>query len=127
MWRGAKGYPVDDARKDAFRPGCPPPNRLRPASKGRFKRFGRCVPTRFCRVRGAVGEEKGRLKTLSSRRQTAMPSSLPIGLSDAFADDTTKQTQWRAFLNKNKLEPMELRDVIGAIRARATQFGFPSR
>ena len=54
-----------------------------------------------------------------------MPSTMPIGLSDAFADDTTKQTQWRAFLNKNKLQPMDLRDVIGAIRARATQFGFP--
>ena len=60
-----------------------------------------------------------------ARRQTAMPSTLPIGLSDAFADDTTKQTQWRAFLNKNKLEPMDLREVIGVIRARATQFGFP--
>ena len=60
-----------------------------------------------------------------ARRQTAMPSTMPIGLSDAFADDTTKQTQWRAFLNKNKLDPMDLRDVIGAIRARATQFGFP--
>jgi hypothetical protein len=60
-----------------------------------------------------------------ARRQTAMPSTLPIGLSDAFADDPTKQTQWRAFLNKNKLEPMDLRDVIGAIRARTAQFGFP--
>ena len=60
-----------------------------------------------------------------TRRQTAMPSTMPIGLSDAFADDTTKQTQWRAFLNKNKLQPMGLRDVIGAIRARATKFGFP--
>ncbi|MES2718745.1 MAG: nucleotidyl transferase AbiEii/AbiGii toxin family protein [Pseudomonadota bacterium] len=60
-----------------------------------------------------------------ARRQTAMPSTLPIGLSDAVADDTTKQTQWRAFLNKNKLDPMDLREVIGAIPARATQFGFP--
>ena len=60
-----------------------------------------------------------------ARRQTAMPSTMPIGLSDAFADETTKQTQWRAFLNKNKLQPMDLRNVIGAIRARATHFGFP--
>jgi len=43
------------------------PNRPQPASKDRFKRFGRCVPPRFCRVRGAVGEEKGRLKSLSSK------------------------------------------------------------
>jgi len=61
-----------------------------------------------------------------ARRETAMPSTMPIGLSDAFADDTTKQTQWRAFLNKNKLAPMDLRSVLGAIRARALQFGFPS-
>jgi hypothetical protein len=33
--------------------GLSTPNRLRPASKGGFKRFGRCVPPRFCRVRGA--------------------------------------------------------------------------
>jgi hypothetical protein len=65
------------------------------------------------------------IKATFARRQTTMPGTLPIGLSDAFADDTTKRTQWRAFLNKNKLEPMDLREVIGAIRARATQFGFP--
>jgi len=47
------------------------------------------------------------------------------GLSEAFAEDATRPMQWRAFPNKNKLEPMDLRDVIGAIRARATQFGFP--
>lgn len=60
-----------------------------------------------------------------ARPQAAMPSTMPIGLSDAFADDITKQTAWRAFLNKNKMEPMDLRDVIEAIRARATKFGLP--
>ncbi len=62
-----------------------------------------------------------------ARRQTAVPSTTPIGLSDAFADDTTKQTQWRAFLNKNKLEPMDLGDVVRTIRERTAHFGFPSR
>jgi hypothetical protein len=62
-----------------------------------------------------------------ARRQTAMPSAIPIGLSDAFASDTTKQTQWRAFLNKNKLELMDLDDVVRVIRARSAQFGFPSQ
>ena len=56
-----------------------------------------------------------------------MPGTMPIGLSDAFADDTTKQTQWRAFLNKNKLTPMDLDDVVRAIRARSAQFGFPTQ
>lgn len=53
-----------------------------------------------------------------TRRQTAMPGILPSGLSDACANDTTQQTQWRGLLNKNGMEPMDLRDVIGAIRAR---------
>ncbi|MFZ4383216.1 MAG: hypothetical protein ACOYO0_14760, partial [Sandarakinorhabdus sp.] len=60
------------------------PNRLRPASKGRFKRFGRCVPPRFCRVRGAVGEEKGRLKSLSSAaRYVLQLGDLPPLVRDA--------------------------------------------
>jgi hypothetical protein len=59
-----------------------------------------------------------------TRRQTAMPGAQPIGLSDVFADDATKQLQWRAFLKKNKLEPMDLGQVVRAIRERALQFGF---
>jgi hypothetical protein len=62
-----------------------------------------------------------------ARRQTAVPSTTPIGLSEDFAHDTTKQAQWRAFLNKNRLDPMDLVDVVRAIRARTAQFGFPSR
>jgi len=56
--------------------------------------------------------------------QTAIPDTQPIGLSDMFANDATKQQQWRAFLSKNKLEPTELRVVISAIRERALSFGF---
>jgi len=44
------------------------PNRPQPASKDRFKRIGRCVSPRFCLVRGAMGKDKGRLKSLSSTR-----------------------------------------------------------
>ncbi|CAG0931805.1 hypothetical protein RHDC3_01997 [Rhodocyclaceae bacterium] len=58
-----------------------------------------------------------------ARRQTAIPSSLPIGLSDTFAQDATKQVQWRAFLKKNKLEQLDLGDVVAAIRERARQCG----
>lgn len=61
-----------------------------------------------------------------ARRQTAMPSTLPIGLSDAFADDATKLVQWRAFLKKNRLEPMDLGEVVSYIRERARQWGFAS-
>lgn len=59
-----------------------------------------------------------------ARRQTAMPSTTPSGLSDAFADDATKQMQWRAFLKKNKLEPMDLDEVVKTIRERVLQLGF---
>lgn len=59
-----------------------------------------------------------------ARRQTPMPDALPIGLSDAFATDPTKQIQWRAFLSKNKLAAMDLADVIRHVRARAQQCGF---
>ena len=62
-----------------------------------------------------------------ARRQTAMPSTTPIDLSDAFAHDTTKQTQRRAFLKRNRLDPMDLVELVKAIRVRAAQFRFPSR
>lgn len=69
-------------------------------------------------------ELQGAIEATFARRQTAMPSAMPIGLSDAFADDPTKQEQWRAFPNKGKLEPMDLRDVVRTISERAMRFGF---
>jgi predicted nucleotidyltransferase component of viral defense system len=38
------------------------------------------------------------------RRGTAVPVELPLGLSDEFARDAAKRTQWKAFLGKNRLE-----------------------
>ena len=61
-----------------------------------------------------------------TRRQTATPSTQPIGLSDAFAEDATKQVQWRAFLKKNKLRAIDLADVVRYVRDRARQLGFAS-
>ncbi len=60
------------------------------------------------------------------RRQTATPDTQPTGLSDAFAEDATKQTQWRAFLKKNKLQAIDLADVVRYVRDRARQLGFAS-
>jgi len=37
------------------------------------------------------------IKATFARRGTALPTSTPVGLSDEFAADQTKQTQWRAF------------------------------
>ena len=39
-------------------------SRSQPVSKDRFKHVGRCVPPLFCRIRAAVGKERGRLKSL---------------------------------------------------------------
>ena len=46
------------------------------------------------------------------RRQTEIPHEKPFGLTDAFAQDTQKQTQWSAFLRKNSLEALPLKDVV---------------
>ncbi len=37
------------------------------------------------------------------RRRTVLPTRLPLALTSEFADDKGKQTQWNAFVRKNKL------------------------
>ena len=59
-----------------------------------------------------------------TRRQTAMPAAQPIGLSDAFAEDATKQVQWRAFLKKNRLQATDFAEVVSYVRERTRRFGF---
>lgn len=58
-----------------------------------------------------------------ARRQTPPLSSLPIGFADGFATDAGKQTQWRAFLKKNKLEPIALTDVVQMLRNAFQKIG----
>lgn len=52
------------------------------------------------------------------RRQTALPESGPIGLSDEFASNDSKRLQWEAFAKRQKLDdaPLRLHDVVTAIR-----------
>lgn len=50
------------------------------------------------------------------RRETPLPIEIPMGLSDTFIADTLKQSQWKAFLGKNKLSAPDLADVIGTLR-----------
>lgn len=59
-----------------------------------------------------------------TRRQTALPEALPVGLGDAFADDGAKQLQWRAFLRRNRLDALELAAVLLEIRTRLKAWGF---
>lgn len=50
------------------------------------------------------------------RRAMAVTGELPIGLSDEFADDATRQALWRAFLKKNQISTVPLQDVVAALR-----------
>lgn len=51
------------------------------------------------------------------RRQTALPTGVPAGLSDAFAGDVSKQAQWKAFLEKNRLDPTDFPDLVTLLRS----------
>jgi hypothetical protein len=51
-----------------------------------------------------------------TRRQLPVPSTPPSGLSDAFAQDAVKQRQWAAFLKKNRLDALDLADVVSRLR-----------
>jgi len=52
------------------------------------------------------------------RRKTPFPRIMPIGLTDEFASDQTKITQWKAFLAKNKLSAPPLGHVVSLIKGR---------
>ena len=52
------------------------------------------------------------------RRKMAMPTTVPVGFTDTFAGDVTKQTQWKAFLKKNQLDPIVLADVVNRLRGK---------
>jgi len=53
-----------------------------------------------------------------TRRGTALPTELPIGLTDEFANDTSRQALWAAFLRKNELAAVPLQGVVTALRTR---------
>jgi hypothetical protein len=57
------------------------------------------------------------------RRKMPMSTMVPVGLSDGFAADAIKQTQWNAFLKKNRLEAIALADVVDALRGKFKAVG----
>jgi hypothetical protein len=62
-------------------------------------------------------------KATFERRKMPLPKTVPIGLSDSFASDVTKQTQWNAFLKRNQLEPTVLVDVVSTLRDKFQAVG----
>jgi hypothetical protein len=60
------------------------------------------------------------IKATFERRGMAVPNALPIGLSDEFAQDSSRQALWRAFLMKNELPPEPLSATVDRLRAALT-------
>lgn len=53
-----------------------------------------------------------------ARRDTSAPLGLPVGLSEEFAADVTRQKLWQAFLNKNGLTGAPLSRVVERLGER---------
>jgi Nucleotidyl transferase AbiEii toxin, Type IV TA system len=70
-----------------------------------------------------AGQLRRAIEATFTRRKTAMPASVPTGLSNAFALDPVKQTQWNAFLKKNRLDSMALEDMVVRLRSAFQQIG----
>jgi predicted nucleotidyltransferase component of viral defense system len=58
-----------------------------------------------------------------SRRGTPLPSVQPIGLTSAFANDRSKQAQWKGFLRKSGLKTPSLLEALEAA-AKLADSGF---
>lgn len=56
------------------------------------------------------------IRATFDRRRTRIPGTIPVGLSDEFANSPAKIAQWRAFLDRNRLEGPALADVVTEIR-----------
>ncbi|MBN8476990.1 nucleotidyl transferase AbiEii/AbiGii toxin family protein [Sulfuritalea sp.] len=52
-----------------------------------------------------------------TRRGMAVPTDLPMGLSDEFVADPSRQALWAAFVRKNDLAMIPLADVVTRIRS----------
>ena len=50
-----------------------------------------------------------------SRRQTTVPTELPVALTVQFSKDVAKQRQWRAFLGKNRIAASDLGDTVALL------------
>lgn len=53
------------------------------------------------------------------RRKTALPSTIPLALTEEFSKDSQKQKAWEGFINKNRLkdETLLLSEVVVELRA----------
>ncbi|MEZ5455049.1 MAG: nucleotidyl transferase AbiEii/AbiGii toxin family protein [Lysobacteraceae bacterium] len=52
------------------------------------------------------------------RRGMPVPVELPVGLTDEFSGDASRQLQWQVFLRKNDLAPQMLAEIVTTLRTR---------
>lgn len=50
------------------------------------------------------------------RRGMAVPDELPVGLTDEFSHDASRQALWQAFVKKNELAPESLAAIVDRLR-----------
>lgn len=55
------------------------------------------------------------IKATFDRRETSLSGTVPTGLTDAFANDSQKQIQWRSFLKKNGIASVSLEEVVAQL------------
>jgi len=73
----------------------------------------------------APAELRCAVEATFSRRNLAIPTGFPIGLSDTFAQDADKQKQWAAFLKKNRLDSLDLVQVVATLRGAWNSMQLP--
>ena len=57
------------------------------------------------------------IKATFERRGMSVPDVVPIGLTDEFAHDSSRQLLWLAFLKKNELPPEPLPAIVDRLRS----------
>jgi predicted nucleotidyltransferase component of viral defense system len=57
------------------------------------------------------------IKATFERRGMSVPDAVPIGLTDEFAHDSSRQSLWLAFLKKNELSPEPLPAIVDRLRS----------
>lgn len=58
------------------------------------------------------------IRATVERRQSAIPSNAPIGLSEEFSADALKRSQWNAFAARNALDVPDLAVIVTHLRER---------
>ncbi|MFG6459779.1 nucleotidyl transferase AbiEii/AbiGii toxin family protein [Roseateles sp. BYS96W] len=57
------------------------------------------------------------IKATFERRGMAVPAELPVGLTDEFSRDASRQALWQAFVRKNELHAQPLSVVVEQLRS----------